>query len=675
LQIKQLLTLAKYFKKHRLPIIGSILHIIATNAAAIALPWILKLVIDSIKDYPQSKPQLIVYAALIVGLAAVEGIFRFYMRRLLIGVSRKIEYSIRADFFIHLQRLDPSFFENNRTGSIMALISNDLDAVRNFLGPGLLNLFSTVFAFASTLTVMFFISVKLTLYSLIAIPLLPLIVSRLSAMLHSRFKLSQEHYALLSARTQESISGIKVVKSFTQEDNEISTFAELNREYINKNMALARVRSLFWPLMILVGGIGSLVVLIIGGFQVINGRLTIGQFVQFSAYIIALAWPLMSLGWVINLIQRGEVSMGRLNKVFNMAPGIKEPEKPARINKLSGNIVFRDVYFKYPKLKSYELYEDAPDGKKEKNSAANNRNSETINPSSNGSIIGEAESIANNSKTIDGAGNITGENIADNPDSIGDGSYTQGNYTSDHSSNWTIKKISFEIKPGTQTGIAGFTGSGKSTIVNLIPRLYDIQEGSVMFDGVDIRQMPLKILRSGIAYVTQDPFIFSSTIRENILFGKEEKTGRLPKEELDKKIIEASKIAHLHEDIETFPDKYHTVVGERGITLSGGQKQRLAIARALFYEPEILIMDDSFSNIDTNTEEMILRDLKIRTKNLTTIIISHRISTIKDSDFILIMDEGEIAERGNHSQLLKKCGIYQKLYKRQQLAEELDEEL
>jgi ATP-binding cassette, subfamily B, multidrug efflux pump len=603
------------------------------------------------------------YAGLIVGLAAVEGIFRFYMRRLLIGVSRKMEYSIRADFFIHIQQLDTSFFENNRTGSIMALISNDLDAVRNFLGPGLLNLFSTVFAFASTLTVMFFISVKLTLYSLIAIPLLPLIVSRLSALLHSRFKLSQEHYALLSARTQESISGIKVVKSFTQEDNEISTFAELNREYISKNMALAWVRSLFWPLMILVGGIGSLVVLIIGGFQVINSHLTIGQFVQFSAYIIALAWPLMSLGWVINLIQRGEVSMGRLNKIFNMAPGIKEPEKPENINKLSGNIVFRDVCFKYPKLKSYEIYEDGPDRSKgkDKTAALNKRKGNKNNGDISGIVADNAVAINGSRFAQNGAYKIPviSQNIVDaDTDNI----------------NWTIKKISFEIKPGTQTGIAGFTGSGKSTIVNLIPRLYDIQEGSILFDGIDIKKISLKTLRSNIAYVTQDPFIFSSTIRENILFGREEKTSGLSDEELDEKIIEASKIAHLHVDIETFPDKYNTVVGERGITLSGGQKQRLAIARALFYEPEILIMDDTFSNIDTNTEEMILKDLKIRTKNLTTIIISHRISTIKDSDFILIMDEGEIAERGNHSQLLKKCGIYQKLNKRQQLAEELDEE-
>ena len=592
----------------------------------LALPWILKLVIDNLKNYPQSSRQLIIYAALVVGLAVIEGIFRFYMRRLLIGVSRKMEYSIRADFFIHLQRLDSSFFENNRTGSIMALISNDLDAVRNFLGPGLLNLFSTVFAFTSTLTVMFFISVKLTLYSLIAIPLLPLIVSRVNTMLYKRFNLSQEHYALLSARTQESIAGIKVVKSFTQEDNEINTFAELNREYINKNMALARIRSIFWPLMILVGGIGSLIVLIAGGFQVIGGLLTIGQFVQFSAYIIALAWPLMSLGWVINLIQRGEVSMGRLNKIFNMAPGIKEPEKPVSIDKLGGNIVFKDVYFKYPKLKSYELYNDLPDKGKLKNNA-----------------------------TAD--------------------SHSQSGDTDHYIGNWTVKNINFEVRPGTQTGIAGFTGSGKSTLANLIPRLYDIQEGSVLLDGIDIREIPLKTLRSNIAYVTQDPFIFSSTIRENILFGKEEKTAGLSEGQLNKKIIEASKIAHLHEDIETFPDKYETVVGERGITLSGGQKQRLAIARALFYEPEILIMDDSFSNIDTNTEEMILKDLKIRTKGLTTIIISHRISTIKDSDFILVMDEGEIAERGNHSQLLKRCGIYQQLYKRQQLAEELDEEL
>ena len=609
----------------------------------------------------------------------------------MIGVSRKMEYSIRADFFVHLQRLDTSFFENNRTGSIMALISNDLDAVRNFLGPGLLNLFSTIFAFASTLTIMFFISVNLTLYSLIAIPLLPLIVSRLSAMLYSRFKLSQEHYALLSARTQESISGIKVVKSFTQEDNEINTFAELNREYINKNMALARVRSIFWPLMILVGGIGSLVVLIIGGFQVINGRLTIGQFVQFSAYIIALAWPLMSLGWVINLIQRGEVSMGRLNKIFKMAPSINEPEKPAGPDKLSGNIVFKDVYFKYPKLKSYELFEDLPDrGKLNNNTSAGNHANDPDMIEVSRTIDSGEDKIAKTFQANSDAGSIDSEenagiiektvksgseSITDNPDPADSGLFGKSNYNSDNNGNWTIKNISFEVKPGTQTGIAGFTGSGKSTIVNLIPRLYDIQEGSIIFDGVDIREISLKTLRSNIAYVTQDPFIFSSTIRENILFGKEERTAGLSEEELNKKIIEASKIAHLHEDIETFPDKYQTIVGERGITLSGGQKQRLAIARALFYEPEILIMDDSFSNIDTNTEEMILKDLKIRTKNLTTIIISHRISTIKDSDFILIMDEGEIAERGNHSQLLKKCGIYQKLYKRQQLAEELDEEL
>ena len=546
---------------------------------------------------------------MLVAVSAVEGVLRFYMRKLLIGVSRKIEYSIRADFFSHLQKLDSSFFENNRTGSIMALITNDLDAVRNFLGPGLLNLFSTIFIFISTLVVMFLINVKLSLYSMIAFPILPLLVWWLSSKLYERFKVSQEQYALLSARTQESLAGIKVVKSFTQEKNESDTFSDLNKEYIKKNMDFAKVRSVFWPAMIFIGGIGIMVVLLVGGKQVVAKVLTLGQFVQFSAYIGSITWPLISLGWVINLVQRGSVSMGRLNNVFKIKPSITYPPKPSGVRSLNGNIIFKNVFFKYPRGQSYET--------------------------------------AN-----------------------------EDNRKNDSSSNsWILRNINFEIKVGMQVGIVGFTGSGKSTVVNLIPRLYDPQEGYIAIDGHNLKDLNLATLRSNIGYVTQEPFIFSKTIKENIQFGKEELLASLAAGEIEQKALQASKISHLHEDILGFPDGYATTIGERGVTLSGGQKQRLAIARAIIIEPRILILDDSFSSVDTNTEELILNDLKEKTKNLTRIIVSHRISTIKDSDLILVLDEGQISDAGSHSQLLKSCGIYQKLYQRQQLSEKLEEEI
>ncbi len=559
---------------------------------------------------------------MLIAVSTVEGVLRFYMRKLLIGVSRKIEYSIRADFFSHFQKLDSSFFENNRTGSIMALITNDLDAVRNFLGPGLLNLFSTIFIFISTLIVMFLINVKLSLYSMIAFPILPLLVWWLSSKLYERFKVSQEQYALLSARTQESLAGIKVVKSFIQEKNETDTFSDLNKEYIKKNMAFAKVRSVFWPAMILIGGIGIMVVLLVGGKQVIAKVLTLGQFVQFSAYIGSITWPLISLGWVINLVQRGSVSMGRLNNVFKMKPSITDPQKPSGVTSLNGNIIFKNVFFKYPQGQSYETVND--DNRKK-----------------DGSI---------NDNNV----NISGKN---------------------NNSSWVLRNINFEIKAGTQVGIVGFTGSGKSTVVNLIPRLYDPQKGFLSIDGHNLKDLDLAKLRSNIGYVTQEPFIFSKTLKENILFGKEELLASLTTDEIEQKVLEASKISHLHEDVLNFPDGYATIIGERGVTLSGGQKQRLAIARAIIIEPRILILDDSFSSVDTNTEELILNDLKEKIKKLTRIIISHRISTIKDSDLILVLDEGQISDTGNHSQLLKSCGIYQKLYQRQQLSEKLEEEI
>jgi ATP-binding cassette, subfamily B, multidrug efflux pump len=610
--LKELKPLLKYIRQNKFPLVGSIVYILLTNLTALLAPWILKLAIDSIENFnksPNGKITLIKFSLFLVGVAAAEGIFKFYMRKILVGVSRKIEYSIRSDFFSHLQALDSSFFSNNRTGSIMALITNDLDAVRNFIGPGLLNLFNTIFIFISTLIVMFLINVKLSLYSLIAIPILPVLVSRLSSMLYQRFKKSQEQYAVLSARTQESIAGIKVVKSFTQEANEINTFADLNLEYIKKNMSLAKVRSIFWPAMIFIGGIGTAVVLFVGGRQVISGVLTLGQFVQFSAYIGSITWPLISLGWVINLVQQGSVSTGRINKILTREPKIAEPKTSLKIKRFKGNLKFNHVWFKYINETGYEVYT------KQRSSTKNG---------------------------------------------------------------WIVKDINFEIPSGIQVGVVGFTGSGKSTIANLIPRLYDPQKGHISIDGFDIRNIPLGVLRQSIGYVMQEPFIFSKSIKENILFGKETLLSNLTGSELDQKIMEAAIISHLHEDIEIFPDRYETLIGERGVTLSGGQKQRLAIARAILIKPSILILDDSFSSVDTNTEELILRDLRehISVGSRTTcILISHRISTIKNSDLIMVLDEGKIKDTGNHKELMKKSSIYQKLYYRQQLSEELAEEI
>jgi ATP-binding cassette, subfamily B, multidrug efflux pump len=546
----------------------------------------------------------------------MQGIFRFYMRKILIGISRKIEFSIRTDFFAHLQKLDPSFFINTRTGSIMALMTNDLEAVRNFLGPGLLNLFNTIFVFITTIIVMFLINVRLSLYSLIAIPVLPLLVSRLSALLYSAFRKSQEQYSALSARTQESIAGIKVIKSFAQEENEKDKFRDLNLEYIKRNLSLARIRSIFWPSMIFIGGIGTLVVLWIGGRQVITGALTLGQFVQFSAYIGSITWPLISLGWVINLVQRGAVSMKRINNILKIEPLITGPVKapPAAMRPLKGSIRFDNVSFRY----------------------------ESQGPASKMSIE-----------------NFTG--------------FTKNHHSPDN--RWVLDNISFDIKAGVQIGIVGFTGSGKSTMLNLIPRLIDPRKGMVLIDGLDIKKYPLSVLRNSIGYAEQTPFLFSKTIKENILFGSEYMLKELNMGEVEEKIEKASRLSHLHEEILQFPEGYATLIGERGVTLSGGQKQRLAIARSVIREPRILILDDSFSNVDTNTEELILKDLKNSTREITTIIVSHRISTIKDSGIIIVIDEGKIESMGSHGELMKKSGIYQNLYHRQRLSEELKEKI
>ncbi|MHB1346328.1 MAG: ABC transporter ATP-binding protein [Candidatus Humimicrobiaceae bacterium] len=644
---------------HRMVMFLGILYIFLTGMISLLAPWVLRNAIDSIQSETVAN-NLLKFSGFLVGIALMEGTFRFYMRKILIGVSRKIEYSLRLDLYAHMQTLDIFYFSGSQTGSIMALLTNDLDAVRNFLGPGVMNLFNTIFVFLSTLTVMFIINYKLTLYSLIAIPVLPFIVWKLSSILYNRSKNSQEQYANVSARTQESFAGIKVIKSFVQEQNEINDFSKINMEFVKRNLSLARVRSLFWPIMILIGGIGSVIVLFAGGRQVISSQISLGEFVQFSAYIVTLTWPLISLGWVINIIQRGGASMGRINEVFARQPVIKAPENAVKMEKISGNIKFKNIYFRYPQnARQAFMAFDSESSLKEGGLEISRPPVENISESAMDSDSGENR-IADD-ESADASSDFETEEVAKN------------NLEKDE--DHILKNISFVLKKGMTLGLTGLTGSGKTSLVNLILRLYDATSGKVMIDDINIKNISLELLRSSIGFVTQEPFLFSKSIRDNIVFGKEYVFENIPAREVDYKVADAARLAMLHEEIMGFPYGYETIIGERGVTLSGGQKQRLAIARALIVKPSILILDDSFSSVDTQTEEMILKALKEKTEGMTKIIISHRISTIKHSDLIIVMDDGQISETGIHKDLIKRTGIYKRLYLRQKLSTELEDEL
>jgi len=671
-KIKELRTLFKYFKMHKLNMVLSIVYMLIAGLIGLLTPWVLRIAIDSIKT--ETIPfHLLKFSSFLMGIVIIQGIFRFYIRKILIGVSRKIEYSLRIDLFAHIQTLDLFYFTENQTGSIMALLTNDIDAVRNFLGPGIMNLFDTIFVFFSTLIVMFLINYKLTLFSLVAIPVLPFIVWKLSSIIYERSKKSQEQYAVVSARTQESFSGIKVVKSFTQEQNEINEFSILNREFIKRNLSLARARAVFWPVMILIGGIGSLIVLYAGGRQVIANEISLGEFVQFSAYIMIITWPLISLGWVINLIQRGGASMGRINEVFRRKPVIKSPDNPVPVSKIMGNLKFENIYFNYPKTteQAYLAFK-SKEFEKEQIDEAGQPLFKDSSPEPISSEILD-EDMKDEKELID----PYIQNLYDGSDKKQDNITNVSNImsTDDKNIRYILNNINFEIRKGMTMGLTGLTGSGKTSLVNLIPRLYDPDFGKVLIDGNDIRQIPLELLRKSIGFVTQEPFLFSKSIKDNIIFGREFLFECIPPEELNIMIESAAKTAMLHDEIIGFPHGYETIIGERGVTLSGGQKQRLAIARAVITEPSILILDDSFSSVDTQTEELILRSLKEKTKDITTILISHRISTIKDADLIIVMDNGSISEIGPHSTLIKKTGIYKRLYLQQQLSLELEDEI
>jgi len=525
--------------------------------------------------------QLLIYAGLIVLIALGQGLFRFLMRQTVIVGSRMIENDFRNDLFAHLQKMSARFFQSMPTGDIMSRMTNDLNAVRSVLGPGIMYSINTIVTFIFVIWMMLTINPLLTLFGLIPIPMMAYLVYKFGMQIHKRYQKIQAQLSLISTKAQENFSGIRIIKSYVQEKFEIEDFDRLNEEYVDKNMSFVRVYAAFHPMMMFIVGLGVILVLFVGGIQIVDGILSLGEFVAFTLYLGMLVWPSIALGWVVGIFQQGSASMERINVILETEPDITDDSARSDITVINGKISLRNLNFSY-----------------------NNK----VNPE--------------------------------------------------------IEDINLEVEAGTILAIVGRTGTGKTTLVNLLTRTYDPPPGTVFIDGNDIREIPLEILRENLGYIPQETFLFSDTIFENISFGVENAS--------ESAVQEAAEIAQMHETIEEFPDKYQTILGERGINLSGGQKQRLTIARAILKQPRILIIDDALSAVDTITEEKILQRLRDVMKGRTCVWISHRISAIKDADKIIVLDEGRIIEEGTHEELLSIGGPYWELYQRQKLEEALD---
>ena len=589
-----------YIQNYRSQLVLGTLCVSLSNLAAIVSPRFLKYAIDSLgKSISQEK--LLLYSALIVLFAVLEGIFLFLMRKIMIGVSRYIEYDLRNDLFAHLLGLSRRYYQNHKTGDLMSRATNDLSAVRMLLGPGIMYSVNTIIRMIVVLFFMLQISRLLTLFALITIPVVSLAVRYFGDMIHQRFEKIQAAFSEMSARVQENLAGVRVIRAFTQENSEMEEFKRLNQDYIQKNLQLIRIWGAFYPMLGTLLGMGGVFVLWFGGREVMAGRITLGDFVAFNAYLGMLSWPMIALGWVINIIERGSASMGRINQIFDSQPEIQDNSVRVQPRILTPpKRILSD-------LSSSELPRVRD-------------------------IQGEIE-FRNLSFAFNG-----------NP---------------------ALKDINLRIPKGSTFSIVGETGSGKSSLVNLLARVYDFNEGEILIDGLPIQDYPLKSLRSQLAYVPQETFLFSESLRENIAFGVENASNEA--------VQDAARSAQILQDVEEFPRKFETVIGERGITLSGGQQQRTAIARALIRNPRILILDDALSSVDTYTEERILTALKQIMQQRTSILISHRISTVKFADQIIVLREGAIVERGTHDELLKQQGYYADLYQKQLLEEELAE--
>ena len=555
---------------------------VVTDICGLAIPWLTKDALDTFLAVERRDIALWKYPALIVAAACIQGLFRYFWRTHVFGFSRHIEWDFRNAIFAHLQRLPLTYFQHTKTGDLMSRLTNDMIAFREMLGVGAMATIDAVIVISTSLVLMTVIDPWLTLWSLLPMPGITALVLFFGNRIFERYRDVQQHLSTLSTYVQESLAGIRVVQAYVQEENQKAGFGGLSKEYLVKNLDLVKLWGHIWPLMSVLSGLAATVVLWLGGRKVAMGTMTLGELVGFYGYLAMLSWPVMALGYVINLYQRGSAALARLLEILDapVAAGYREPGI-AQLSRVHGEIEFRNLSFRY-----------APDAP------------------------------------------------------------------------LVLHGIDLKIPAGTWCGVVGETGAGKSTLVNLLPRLFETPPGTLFIDGIELRHLPLATLKHAIGFVSQDIFLFSDTIRENILFGSSNSTP----EELEM----AADLAQLLPSIQEFSHRFDTILGERGVRLSGGQKQRTAVARAIIKNPPILILDDAFSSVDTETEERILGQLKGLMRGRTAILISHRISTIKEADQIVYLQDGRIAERGSHEELLARKGHYYRLYRRQLLTRELE---
>jgi ATP-binding cassette, subfamily B, multidrug efflux pump len=577
--------LARYYAPYRRQMVLGLVLTAVSYAFSSTGPWFLRAAVDDLGAHAPLRTIWLLVAAML-GVALASGVLRYWMRQLLNGVSRWIEYDIRNELFVKLESLDASYYARNRTGDLMARLTNDLSAVRMAAGPAVMYLANTIAGGAFALFFMLRIDVRLTLLALLPMVLLPLAMAWLGHAIHVRFEAVQDHFGRMTTMAQENLSGVRIVRAYRQEHAEQTRFAELGQQYVVKNMRLAMLYGVMHPSFSVLAGLGSVVVLGLGGSLTIRGQISVGAFVAFGLYLGMLTWPLIALGYVINLFQRGAASMSRLLEILDADPMVRNAHitralPPAGTGR---TIEFRDVGFHYP--------------------------------------------------VVEGA-----------------------------SPRWVLRHVSCVVPAGATVGIVGATGSGKSALLDLVPRVFDPQEGEILIDGIPLQELDLEAWRREIGYVPQESFLFSESIGRNLAYGAPgEPSGEW-----------AAGVAQLADTIARFPDGYATMLGERGINLSGGQKQRAALARALARRPTVVLLDDALSAVDTHTEAEILRSLRTALADRTALIASHRVSAIRDATFTIVLDGGGVRERGTHDELILAGGRYWSLLNRQQLEESLEE--